>query len=90
MLLWHHVKGKDLEALQSLFPKKSIVGAASGDYMLFKCTSCGEQVDMTYKYGDPVMPHFSYKCGCGNEGEFKLDVRKMHDLPVLRADGTWG
>ena len=85
MLLWHNVKGKDLEALQSLFDKKSIVGAMSGDYMLFKCTSCGEQVDLTYLYGDPAVPHFSYKCNCGNKGEFKLNAPNVHGLPLRKS-----
>jgi len=82
MLMWHHLNQENLKKLQSLFPKKEVIGALSGDYMLFKCTTCGEQVDLDYKGGDPAVPYFTYSCSCGNKGRFKLWAPKVHNLPL--------
>ncbi len=83
MLMWHNLNMQEgLKKLQSLFSKKEVIGALSGEYMLFKCTTCGEEVDLDYKGGDPAMPHFTYKCSCGNKGRFKLSAPKVHNLPL--------
>ena len=88
MLFWHGLTEENLRAVQLLFSEKSVVGAMSGEYMLFRCTSCGNELDLTYLYGDPMMPLFRYKCECGNKGRFKLSAMKVHDLPRDKTEGN--
>ena len=88
MSFWDKSTGDNLRAVQSMFSEKSIVGAMSGQYMVFKCTSCGNELDLTYLYGDPMMPLFKYECECGNKGKFKLSSQKVHDLPRDKTEGN--
>lgn len=73
---------KELKTLQSLFGEETIVGARTTDYFEFRCTSCGEYVDITYQGGDPAIPYFTYKCECGNKGQYKINDHRVHNLPL--------
>lgn len=89
MSFWDKLAGVKLRTGQSMFSEKSIVGVMSGEYMVFTCTSCGNELDLTYLYGDPVMPRFRYECECGNKGRFKLSAPKVHDLPRRKIEGNY-
>jgi len=80
--MWHNLTDEELKTLQRLFPEKSIVGGLSGQYMLFKCTSCGEEVDLSYEGWEGMVPYFTFKCRkCGSGGPFKVNPAKVHELP---------
>ena len=79
--MWHALTEQELKTLQQLFFRKSIVGGLSGDYMLFRCTSCGKEVDLTYR--GQMVPYFTFKCkNCGNKGRFKVNPQAVHGLPI--------
>lgn len=74
---------EELKKIKSILGDTNVVGAESGDYMIFKCTNCDEEMDLTYLGCDPVAPHFKYSCSkCPNKGSFKFQIPTSHNFPI--------
>jgi len=76
---------EELKKIKSILDNTNVVGAESGDYMIFKCTNCDKEIDLTYLGCDPAAPRFKYSCSnskCQNKGKFKFDIPKSHNFPL--------
>ena len=80
--MWPGLNEEELIKIKSILGDTSVVGAESGDYLLFRCTNCGEEIDLTYHGLDPSAPYFTYSCSnCKKRGSFKFQIPKSHNFP---------
>lgn len=81
--MWPRLKEEELIKIKATLGDSRVVGAESGDYFLFRCTKCGEEIDLTYRGRDPSAPYFIYSCSkCKKKGSFKFQIPKSHGFPL--------
>jgi len=74
---------EELKKIKLILGDTNVVGAISGDYIIFKCTNCDKEIDLTYLGCDPTAPCFEYSCSeCQNKGRFKFQIPKSHNFPL--------
>jgi len=76
---------EELKKIKSILGDTSVVGAESGDYLIFKCTNCDKEIILTYLGCDPVAPCFKYSCSnskCPNKGSFKFQIPTSRNFPL--------